>query len=116
MTELVVPERRDEQAAAGEARKLDRSDRAASTRLLPGLRGMNDLTGQRDPLDTRKLNPLDMPDHGDLHGQILLGSGLGLRRSGMGPVAQPVFKTGAAWQPHARSVRLRRRSVDRPTD
>jgi hypothetical protein len=29
----------------------------------------------------------------------------------MGPVAQPVFKTGAAWQPHARSVRLRRRSV-----
>lgn len=28
----------------------------------------------------------------------------------MGPVAQPVFKTGAAWQPHARSVRLRRRS------
>src|SRR5947208_10831814 len=33
-------------------------------------------------------------------------------RSGMGPVAQPVFKTGAAWQPHARSVRLRRRSVE----
>src|SRR5690349_811938 len=30
----------------------------------------------------------------------------------MGPVAQPVFKTGAAWQPHARSVRLRRRSVN----
>jgi hypothetical protein len=30
----------------------------------------------------------------------------------MGPVAQPVFKTGAAWQPHARSVRLRRRSVE----
>ena len=29
----------------------------------------------------------------------------------MGPVAQPVFKTGAAWQPHARSVRLRRRSA-----
>jgi hypothetical protein len=29
----------------------------------------------------------------------------------MGLVAQPVFKTGAAWQPHARSVRLRRRSV-----
>src|SRR5690349_24609651 len=33
----------------------------------------------------------------------------------MGPVAQPVFKTGAAWQPHARSVRLRRRSAKRKT-
>ena len=36
----------------------------------------------------------------------------------MGPVAQQVFKTCAVWQPHARSVRLRRRSVlcahDRP--
>ena len=29
----------------------------------------------------------------------------------MGPVAQPVFKIGEAWQPHAGSVRLRRRSV-----
>lgn len=29
----------------------------------------------------------------------------------MGPVPQPVFKTGKAWQPHAGSVRLRRRSV-----
>ena len=29
----------------------------------------------------------------------------------MGPVAQQVFKTCAVWQPHARSVRLRRRSV-----
>jgi hypothetical protein len=26
---------------------------------------------------------------------------LGCSRSGMGPVAQPVFKTGEAWQPHA---------------
>ena len=33
------------------------------------------------------------------------------RRSGTGPVAQPVFKTGEVWQPHAGSVRLRRRSV-----
>ena len=32
-------------------------------------------------------------------------------RSGTGPVAQPVFKTGEAWQPHAGSVRLRGRSV-----
>src|SRR4051794_34556209 len=31
--------------------------------------------------------------------------------SGTGPVAQPVFKTGPAWQPHACSVRLRGRSV-----
>ena len=29
----------------------------------------------------------------------------------MGPVAQPVFKTGEVWQPQAGSVRLRRRSV-----
>ncbi len=29
----------------------------------------------------------------------------------MGLVAQPVFKTGEAWQPHAGSVRLRGRSV-----
>ena len=33
-------------------------------------------------------------------------------RSGTGPVAQPVFKTGEVWQPHAGSVRLRGRSVD----
>ena len=32
-------------------------------------------------------------------------------RSGMGPVAQLVFKTSAVVQPTARSVRLRRRSV-----
>jgi len=38
-----------------------------------------------------------------------------LRRSGMGPVAQPVFKIGEAWQPHAGSVRLRRRSVSQKT-
>ena len=31
--------------------------------------------------------------------------------SGTGPVAQPVFKTGEAWQPHAGPVRLRGRSV-----
>ena len=29
----------------------------------------------------------------------------------MGPVAQPVFKTGEVWQPQAGSVRLRGRSV-----
>jgi hypothetical protein len=33
--------------------------------------------------------------------------------SGTGPVAQPVFKTGPVWQPHACSVRLRGRSVSR---
>jgi len=32
----------------------------------------------------------------------------------MGPVAQPVFKTGAVVQPKARSVRLRRRSAEWP--
>src|SRR5918994_7617487 len=32
--------------------------------------------------------------------------------SGMGPVAQPVFKTGAVVQPTAREVRLLRRSVN----
>jgi hypothetical protein len=30
----------------------------------------------------------------------------------LGPVAQPVFKTGEVWQPQAGSVRLRRRSVE----
>ena len=33
--------------------------------------------------------------------------------SGTGPVAQPVFKTGPVWQPHACSVRLRGRSAAR---
>ena len=33
--------------------------------------------------------------------------------SGTGPVAQLVFKTGEVWQPHAGSVRLRGRSVQR---
>ena len=30
----------------------------------------------------------------------------------MGLVAQPVFKTGEAWQPHAGKVRLLRHSVE----
>ena len=33
----------------------------------------------------------------------------------MGPVAQPVFKTGEVWQPQAGSVRLRGRSVEPET-
>jgi hypothetical protein len=69
MAELIVPERRDEQAAAREPRELGCRDRAAASRLLPGLGGMDDLAGQRDPLDARKLNPLDVPDDGDLHGE-----------------------------------------------
>ena len=41
----------------------------------------------------------------------LPSSGLPLRTERHGPVAQPVFKTGAVVQPTARSVRLRRRSA-----
>jgi hypothetical protein len=57
---------------------------------------------------------MDLAPFGSVIGTVAGGDSpydYACRRSGMGPVAQPVFKTGAAWQPHARSVRLRRRSV-----
>src|SRR2546429_2915480 len=65
-----------------------------------------------DGMGTRKHTVGRRARHASDHPQAPESRSLRWLRSGTGPVAQPVFKTGAAWQPHARSVRLRRRSAE----
>ena len=65
--ELVVGERREEDARAGEIRELDRGHRATACRLCPGLAGVDDLARGRQLVDARELDPLDMSDHRNLH-------------------------------------------------
>ena len=51
-------------AAPREARELDRRDRAAAGGLLEGVARVHDLAGERDVLDARELDPLDVAHHG----------------------------------------------------
>src|SRR5207248_1479712 len=60
--ELVVAERRQEEALAGEARELDRRDGASARRLLPGLEGMHDLARRGYMVHARELDPFDVAD------------------------------------------------------
>ena len=66
-SELVAAEEAVERRLAGEPRQLDRGDAAAAGRLLPGLLRADDLAGTRNRLDPEELDPLDVPDDGDLH-------------------------------------------------
>ncbi len=65
--ELVVGERGEEEARAGEIRELDGRHRATARGLLPRLAGVDDLARGRQFVDARELDPLDMSDHCDLH-------------------------------------------------
>ncbi len=54
---------------AGEARELDRGDSAAAPGQLPALGGVDDLAGGWQAIDPRELDPLDVADDRDPHGQ-----------------------------------------------
>jgi hypothetical protein len=65
--EVVVAERGQEQALAGEPRELDRRYGSAAGRLLPRLARVDDLARSRRVAHAREFDPLDMPDDGDPH-------------------------------------------------
>ena len=67
MPELVVAERGQEEARAGEARQLDGSDGATACRLLPGLERVHDLARRRNVVHAHELDPLDVADDRYLH-------------------------------------------------
>ena len=66
-TEVIVAERGQEQALAGESRELDRRYGSAAGRFLPRLARVDDLAGSRRVVHAREFDPLDMPDDRDLH-------------------------------------------------
>ena len=65
--EVVVGERGEEEAGAGEIRELDGRDGAAAGGLLPCLERVHDLARRGRMLDARELDPLDVPDDRDVH-------------------------------------------------
>ena len=52
---------------AVQIRELDGRDRPSSGGLLPRLEGVDDLAGPGNPVDPDELDPLDVPDDGDVH-------------------------------------------------
>ena len=65
--DVVVPQRREEQAGARELGELHRGDRATAARTLPGLGGVLDPAGGGDLPDPREPDPFDVADHGQPH-------------------------------------------------
>ena len=70
--EVVVGERGEEVARAGEVRELHGGDRAAARGLLPRLARVDDLARPTAAVDARELDPLDMSDNGKLHAPHIL--------------------------------------------
>ena len=64
--ELVVGERREEEARAGEIGELDGRDGTAARGLLPRLERVHDLARRRRMIDARELHPLDVTDDCDV--------------------------------------------------
>jgi hypothetical protein len=60
--ELVVSERREEDGSSGQARELDRRNRASAGRLLEAVARVHDLTGGGYVIPTHELHPLDVSD------------------------------------------------------
>ena len=60
--EVVVPERRVEERATGELRKLHGRDGATAGRLRPPTLGVDDLARDRDVPHGEEVDPLDVPD------------------------------------------------------
>ena len=65
--EVVVGERGEEEAGAGEIRELDRRDGSAARRLRPRLERVHDLPRSGRVLDPGELDPLDVSYDRDLH-------------------------------------------------
>ena len=66
-TEVVVGERGEEKAGAGEIRELDGRDGPAARGLLPRLERVHDLARRGRMLDARELDPLDVSHDRDVH-------------------------------------------------
>ena len=64
----VTADRGHEEAPASEACDLDRGHGGPAGRQLPGLGGVDDVAGLRDPFDEGELRHLDMSYDCDLHG------------------------------------------------
>jgi hypothetical protein len=62
MAGVVIAERGQEHALAGQPRELNGSNRAATADLLPGLERVHDLARLRDALDPGELDPFDVAD------------------------------------------------------
>jgi hypothetical protein len=67
VAELVVAERRQEDAVAGEPGELNGRHRPSPGRLGEEVARVDDLTGARNPLDASEVGPLDVPDDRDPH-------------------------------------------------
>ena len=65
--EVIVGERGEEKAGAGEIRELDGRNRAAARGLLPRLERVHDLARRGRMLDARELDPLDVSHDRDVH-------------------------------------------------
>jgi hypothetical protein len=71
VAELVVAERGEEGAIAGEPGQLHGSDRAAASGFLPRFAGVDDVAGGGHARDADELDPLDMSDDGDAHARSM---------------------------------------------
>ena len=67
VAQLVVGERSEEEARAGEVGKLNGRDGTSARGLLPALERGHDLPRLGRVVDPRKLHPLDVSDDRDLH-------------------------------------------------
>ena len=62
MPEVVIAERGEEEALAGQTRKLHGRDGSSACRFLPVLQCLNDRAGFGHGLHPREFGPLDVPD------------------------------------------------------
>src|SRR5437762_13168767 len=69
--EVVLGERREEEARAGEVGELDGRHRAAACGLLPRLERVHDLAWPRRVLDAGELHPLHVSDDREVHSLFL---------------------------------------------
>ena len=73
--DLVVAERGEEVAGAGQAGELLGGNAPAPARLLPRVRGLRDVAGERHARDAQELDPLGVAHDGDAHLTRSLTSG-----------------------------------------
>jgi hypothetical protein len=67
VTQVVIAERREEPGVTRELAQLDGGDGASAPRFLPGIAGVEDLSGGRKVVHLGELDPLDVTDHRDPH-------------------------------------------------
>jgi hypothetical protein len=81
-TDLVGPECGEEKDRVGEEGELHGRDSSAAGRLLPELLRTDDLSAERDTLDTDELHPFDVSHDRGAHGRDAHRSGTAGVRAG----------------------------------